>query len=449
MSKWRNVKIGDVAKQKKGSITIQDDVDYKLCRVQLHRKGVVLRETVKGSKIETKKQQVCHKGDLVVAEMDAKFGGYGFIDTNLDGAIVSSHYYLYEFDTKQILRDYFTVLIHSGLIQNQIEAKGSTNYSSIRAWEFLNYTIPLPELKTQESIAKRFLKVYNGKNELNDLNSKQLELIALIRQSILEEAVEGKLTPEWRREYPELISGENHASKLLERIKFEKERLIREGQIKKEKPLAQINSDETPFNLPEGWIWCRLGDICEIKRGVNPQYCEISEYSILNQKCVRWNQVELQWAKPVIPKWFQDLDNNNLTRLNDVLVNSTGEGTIGRAGLVRSSEIGLPFDTHVLRVSTFDGAISSYLMYFINSVHGQNQISQSKGAKTTKQTELGVNNLRSLIIPLPPSTEQEAIIGKVEKFLVVIDEFEKQISDRKNLSEMLMQMILREAFATS
>jgi type I restriction enzyme S subunit len=448
MSKWRNVKIGDVAKQKKGSITIQDDVDYKLCRVQLHRKGVVLRETVKGSKIKTKKQQLCHKGDLVVAEMDAKFGGYGFIDTNLDGAIVSSHYYLYEFDTKQILRDYFTVLIHSGLIQNQIEAKGSTNYSSIRASEFLNYTIPLPELKTQESIAKRFLKVYNGKNELNDQNSKQLELIALIRQSILEEAVEGKLTAEWRREHHELISGDDHASKLLEKIQAEKERIINDDKKRRGK-FSPILNNEKPFDSPEGWVWCRLGDICDIKRGVNPQYCEMSDYSILNQKCVRWNQIERQWAKPVIPKWFQGIDKNSLTHLNDVLVNSTGEGTIGRAGLVRSSEIGLPFDTHVLRVSTFDGVISSFLMYFINSFHGQNQISQSKGAKTTKQTELGVNNLRSLLIPLPPSTEQEAIVGKIEELLVNIEKLEKQISERKDLSEMLMQSVLREAFSTS
>jgi len=216
MGEWRQVKIKDIATHRKESIIIQDDLQYKLCRVQLHRKGVVLRELRLGSEIKTKKQQLCKNGDLVVAEMDAKYGGYGFLDEELDGAIVSSHYYLYELDTRKIYRDYFQVLIHSGLIQNQIEAKGSTNYSSIRAWEFLDYSIPLPDLKLQKKIARRFSSFYNFKKNLHLDNDYQFSLFKLLRQAILQEAIEGKLTAGWRKKNQKLISGENHASKLLE-----------------------------------------------------------------------------------------------------------------------------------------------------------------------------------------------------------------------------------------
>ena len=262
MGEWRQVKIKDIATHRKESIIIQDDLQYKLCRVQLHRKGVVLRELRLGSEIKTKKQQLCKNGDLVVAEMDAKYGGYGFLDEELDGAIVSSHYYLYELDTRKIYRDYFQVLIHSGLIQNQIEAKGSTNYSSIRAWEFLDYSIPLPDLKLQKKIARRFSSFYNFKKNLHLDNDYQFSLFKLLRQAILQEAIEGKLTAGWRKKNQKLISGENHASKLLEKIKSEKERLIKEGKIRKDKSLSPIADDEKKNALPEGWVWCRLGEIC-------------------------------------------------------------------------------------------------------------------------------------------------------------------------------------------
>ncbi|BBO16314.1 conserved hypothetical protein [Candidatus Brocadia pituitae] len=90
MGDRKTVKLAEVLRHRKGNILINNDKEYSLCRVQLHRRGVVLREKKMGSQIKTKKQQVCRAGDLVVAEMDAKFGGYGFIPDYLDGAIVSS-----------------------------------------------------------------------------------------------------------------------------------------------------------------------------------------------------------------------------------------------------------------------------------------------------------------------------------------------------------------------
>lgn len=446
MSKWRNVKIGDVAKQKKGSTTIRDDVDYKLCRVQLHRKGVVLRETVKGSKIKTKKQQVCHKGDLVVAEMDAKFGGYGFIDTNLDGAIVSSHYYLYEFDTKQILRDYFTVVIHSGLIQNQIEAKGSTNYSSIRAWEFLNYTIPLPELKTQESIAKRFLKVYNGKNELNDLNSKQLELIALIRQSILEEAVEGKLTAEWRREHHELISGDNHALELLRKIRAEKEQLIKEGKIRKEQPLTPISDDEKPFDIPEGWAWCRLGEIIiyagnlDIHSKLKPDtlinYVDIDsidnkDHKIGQIKTKKVSELSSR-ARRVLKKGYMVYSTVRPYLENIAFVEEDIDNLIGSTGF------------NVFKTVCISQEFIFYLLLspYINELYKEMMIGFNSPSITNEQFE-------NTMIPIPPIEEEQAIVDRIRALIATLEGLRKQISERKDLSEMLMQSVLREAFATN
>jgi len=262
----------------------------------------------------------------------------------------------------------------------------------------------------------------------------------------LQDAIEGKLTAKWRDKHPDLISGDNHASKLLEKIKAEKERLIKEGKINKDKPLAPITKAEKPFDLPDGWVWCRIGETGLVERGVTPEYCENSEKKILNQKCVRWNRIEVEWSKPVLPNWFNSLDKSSLTSAGHVLVNSTGEGTIGRAGVVNIGSEGLPFDTHVLRYRSIAGVVPVFLMYFINSSYGQNQVTKLKGAKTTKQTELGVNNLCVFLFPLPSLSEQQEIVMRVNKLMDMIDELEKQVSERKEQSEMLMQSVLREAF---
>src|ERR1051325_8026933 len=106
MCSWRKIKLSEVLKHRKEFITIEDSIEYKRCRVQVYRRGAVLRDIVKGLAINTKKQQVCNSGDFLVAEIDAKVGGYGFVPPELNGSIVSSHYFLFEIDKKKMLPDY-------------------------------------------------------------------------------------------------------------------------------------------------------------------------------------------------------------------------------------------------------------------------------------------------------------------------------------------------------
>src|SRR5439155_2981321 len=95
MSEWPIVPLGEVLNHRKEFIKINDLKGYKRCRVQLNARGIVLRDQVPGAEIKTKKQQVCKAGEFLVAEIDAKLGGYGIIPPDLEGAIVSSHYFLF------------------------------------------------------------------------------------------------------------------------------------------------------------------------------------------------------------------------------------------------------------------------------------------------------------------------------------------------------------------
>ncbi|TRZ88873.1 MAG: hypothetical protein D4R88_06785 [Methanosarcinales archaeon] len=146
------VALGEVIKHRNQFIQIDDLENYKRCRVQLHAKGIVLRDIVLGAEIKTKKQQVCHTGEFLVAEIDAKIGGFGIVPPELDGAIVSSHYFLFVIDEKRLNRRFLDFFIRTPYFREQVTAQGSTNYAAIRPADVLSYKIPLPPLAEQHRI---------------------------------------------------------------------------------------------------------------------------------------------------------------------------------------------------------------------------------------------------------------------------------------------------------
>ncbi len=99
MKGWQVVSLAKVIRQRKEFITINDLELYTRPRVQSHARGIVLRDVVLGAEIKTKQQQVCRAGEFLVAEIDAKVGGYGIVPKDLDGTIVSSHYFLFHYRT--------------------------------------------------------------------------------------------------------------------------------------------------------------------------------------------------------------------------------------------------------------------------------------------------------------------------------------------------------------
>ncbi|MEB2309805.1 MAG: restriction endonuclease subunit S [Candidatus Brocadiaceae bacterium] len=424
MGEWKTVKLAEVLRHRKINMLINNNEEYSLCRVQLHRRGVVLREKKMGSQIKTKKQQVCRAGDLIVAEMDAKFGGYGFIPDYLEGAIVSNHYYLYELDKSKITQDYFEILIKTDFIQNQIEAKGSTNYSSIRAWELLDYEIPLQSIAFQNSIASKYVKYSRVKEALGTELTVQLKYLSQLRQQILQEAIEGKLTAKWRAQHPELISGDNHASKLLEKIKAEKRTLTESAKhTKKDKPLPPITDAEKPFDLPEGWVWCRLGEMLKFSSGdglTSKNMAMGGEYPVFGGNGINGYHDKFNISKPTI--------------------------VIGRVGALCGAVHITPERAWV----TDNAFITYYFEKLINAAWLKIllvALDLRNRARETAQPVISGKKVYPIIIGFPSSYEQQAIVERVDKIMAMIDELKKQVSERKEQSEMLMQSVLREAFA--
>jgi type I restriction enzyme S subunit len=183
---WATARFGGFLTQRKESFTIDDFAKYKRARVQLHGKGIILRDEVQGSEIKTKKQQAACKGELLVAEIDAKVGGFGIVPPELDGGIVSSHYFLFEIDEGKCLHAWLDWFVRSGMLEEQVTAQGSTNYAAIRPSHVLEYEIPLPPLTEQQRIVARIEELARRVEEARGLRREAVEEADSLKASTLD-----------------------------------------------------------------------------------------------------------------------------------------------------------------------------------------------------------------------------------------------------------------------
>jgi type I restriction enzyme S subunit len=195
MSKsYSMVPLGDVIRQRSEFIEIDDFKAYKRCRVQLHAQGIVQRDIVQGVEIKTKKQQICHAGEFLVAEIDAKVGGFGIVPDDLDGSIVSGHYFLFNIDEAVLNRRFLEFFIRNPAFMEQVKAQGTTNYAAIRPGDVLGYKVPLPSLEEQQRIVARIEELAARIEEARRLRKQLREDCNALCRSILTDTSDGTST---------------------------------------------------------------------------------------------------------------------------------------------------------------------------------------------------------------------------------------------------------------
>jgi len=177
-------------RHRKECITIDDETEYRRVTVQLHGRGIVARDVVKGSEIKTKQQKVIRAKDFLVAEIDAKMGGFGIVPDSLAGAIVSSHYFTFEIDYARLLPSFLDAFVRVGFVTRSIEnsVRGSLNYAAIRPAHILRMQFPFAPISDQERVIRRMIKA----SQAIDAAQKQLEALqslpgAIIRRAIKED----------------------------------------------------------------------------------------------------------------------------------------------------------------------------------------------------------------------------------------------------------------------
>lgn len=315
-----------------------------------------------------------------------------------------------------------------------------------------NIEIPLPIIGRQREIVERFKSIVIEEDELKTELTNQQVLLKKLRQQILQDAIEGKLTADWRTQNPNV----EPASELLKRIEAKKAALVKAKKIKAQKPLPPISEEEKPFELPPGWDWCRLEQLLFVLLGgyafKSPLFKKNGTKQVLRLGNIRPYKLRLD-VKPVYIDEEQAIEAESAKLMpDDILITMTGtrgkrdycytvlleEQHFQKVDLYLNQRVGCLRFSSSINKKYYDYCLKSDLL--LDQV-----FTTSTGA--ANQANIGSNTLRSWLVPLPSLEEQSAIVSKVEKLLSICDQLETQISQNQNHAEQLMQAVLKEAFS--
>lgn len=285
------------------------------------------------------------------------------------------------------------------------------NQSNINSQKLAQFILPIPPLAEQKRIVnatKHWLSLVES-IEQNKLDIQ--EHLHLAKQKVLQKAIEGELVPQ--------NPDEESAIELLKRLN----------------PNIKIPCDNPhyPYEIPKNWAWVKLKELCSfLSRGKSPKYSEIRKYPVFAQKCNLYNgDISLNQARFLDPSTISKWDEKYKLLDGDVLVNSTGTGTVGRTRLFHSNCLGdYPFvvpDSHVSVVRTFDSIDSRYIHAYLSSVYTQLYL-EDHLAGSTNQKELYIGVLENLLIPLPPQSEQGRIADEIERYSRVLDKIKESLT---------------------
>ncbi len=354
-------------------------------------------------------------------------------------AVADSHVTIIRPFKEFVLPEYLYFYFANPTVQSVIEdqADGTTKQKELATVTIKAYLTPIPPLEEQRRILAKLsevLPVVQSYGEVHGESAAVQEVFPdRLKKSILQQAVQGKLVPQDPEDEP--------AEVLLERIWGEKQRLVREGKIKKDKHESIIfrrdNShyelvdgvercidEELPFEIPESWYWTRLMDVCEyIQRGKSPKYSTIKKYPVIAQKCNQWSGFSIEKAQFIDPDSLASYGPDRILQENDLMWNSTGLGTLGRMAIYKATAnpYGLAVaDSHVTVIRPFKQfVLPEYLYFYFSNPTVQNMIEEQADG-TTKQKELATATIKAYWTPIPPLNEQYRIVAKIKELLLLI-----------------------------
>ncbi|RZB34825.1 MAG: type I restriction enzyme, S subunit [Desulfobacteraceae bacterium Eth-SRB1] len=310
------------------------------------------------------------------------------------------------------------------------QEKASTKYTSLNdaALEKLLSSKTIDEFANHwQFLCNNFDLIYNDPAHVNKL-----------RQAILQLAVQGKLAPQDPNDEP--------ASELLKRIKAEKEKLIAEGKLKKQKPLSPIAEDEIPYELPQRWEWVRLGELCEINPRINVDNDEIDvsfiPMKMISEKYGTPHSFERKkWAE--VKKGFTYFMDNDVGLAKITPCFENGKSTVFK-GLLNGVGAGTT-ELHIFRQKP-KLILPEYVLIFFKCPKFLND-AKEKMTGSAGQKRVPREFIRFVPFSLPSLTEQKRIVAKVDQLMNLCDELETRLNQSKKDSEMLMQAVLHEAFS--
>lgn len=264
-----------------------------------------------------------------------------------------------------------------------------------------------------------------------------------LRNKVIDLAIQGKLT--------EQLPSDGDAETVYAQIQEEKAKLVKEGKIKKEKPLPPISEDEIPFEIPDNWKWVRLGDISAViskgttPRGGNVAYLDSGIGFLRVENLAGYDRIDTTSMKYIDVETHNGFLKRSILEAGDVLISIAG--TLGRTGLVREED--LPLNTNqaiaFVRMVTKFYVDVEYISYILNALTIQKELGNKKVAMAIPNLSLEV--ISKAMVPLPPFDEQKRIVLVIRKALDILNEIddlqEKYCNDLTTLKSKIIDAGIR------
>ena len=329
--------------------------------------------------------------------------------------------------TDILIKEYICSWMDSQLFWRQVhdKVKGATVKNLNTTW-LKDFIVPIPPLEEQKRIVAKieeilpYIEKYDkAYTKLETFNKKFPEDM---KKSILQMAMQGKLV--------EQRSEEGTADELYEQIIAEKEGLIKDGKIKKEKPLAEISEDEVPFDIPDSWKWVRIGDLAwYLDAGKSPNCekkpVENDEWGVITTTSIQEGYFDDKQNK-ILPNDYVVSDTMKVC-VDDILI--TRAGPINRTGVVcrvHKVNYNLILSDKTVRINLTNNFICrDYIVATINSPLIRRGVIELMSGMDKQQVNISQDKIKRIIIPLPPLAEQKRIVAKLEEMLPYCDQLIK------------------------
>ncbi|WP_445749375.1 restriction endonuclease subunit S [Polaribacter sp.] len=342
-------------------------------------------------------------------------------------------------DTKQLKAEYLFRFLDLNK-ENELVArmKGMANVT-LPIKEIAQIEIPLPSIEEQAEFVEMYKQLETKSSFLSTELTHQLTLVKKLRQQLLQDAVQGKLVAQNLKDEP--------ASELLKKIKAEKQKLIVEKKLKKEKELPPIKPEEIPFEIPENWVWCRLGDLGSFRRG--PFGSALTKGIFVKEGFKVYEQRNAIYDNHMLGEYFvtkEKFEELKAFRIfpKDLIVSCSG-ATLGRIAEIPEDARDGIMNQALMRIKLFNSTIiNSYFIRLFRSPFMQKNIfSQAWGSAIPNM--VGLVEIKKILIPLPPLSEQNRIVQKLDELMKHCNELEGSIKQSESQNSTLLQQVLREA----
>ena len=256
-----------------------------------------------------------------------------------------------------------------------------------------------------------------------------------LKKSILQLAIQGKLVPQ--------DTNDESAEVLYAKIQAEKQKLIKEGKIKKNKPLPPITDDEIPFSIPPSWKWVRLGDIGESRIGLTYHPEDVSDKGIIVLRSSNIQNSKLSFAD--IVRVNVDVPNNLLVSKGDIIIcaRNGSKALVGKSAIITDTNEPMTFGAFM---AIYKSLVNEYVKIYLDSPLFKNTLD---AVNTVTINQITQKNLNNAIIPLPPLAEQKRIVAKIEELEPFVKQYDKAETELSALNgsfpEQLKKSILQYA----